>query len=61
MFPVMSIQIPSELVQAFADQSGVVRAVSYIYYNVGDFNVGDLFPQGLPGTNKYATVHNWNT
>ena len=36
-FPEMSIQVPSELIEMFADSDGndgVVRAVSYLYYNV---------------------------
>ena len=49
-FPKMSIQVPSELIEMFADSDGndgVVRAVSYLYYNVES-----LFPSGLPGDNK---------
>ena len=49
-FPKMSIQIPSELSEMFADSDGndgVVRAVSYLYYNVEG-----LFPSGLPGENE---------
>ena len=45
-FPEMSIQIPSELIEMFVD-SGVVRAVSYLYYNVEG-----LFPSCLPGENE---------
>ena len=45
----MSIQIPSELLQ-FADNltdgDGIVRAVSFLYYNVEN-----LFPSGKPGDN----------
>ena len=36
-FPKISIQVPSELIEMFADSDGndgVVRAVSYLYYNV---------------------------
>ena len=47
---VMSIQVPSELIEMFADSDGndgVVRAVSYLYYNVEG-----LFPSGLPGENE---------
>ena len=36
-FPEMSIQIPSELIEIITnsdDNDGVVRAVSYLYYNV---------------------------
>ena len=36
-FPEMSIQVPSELIEILADSycnDGVVRAVSYLYYNV---------------------------
>ena len=46
-FPKMSIQVPSELTEMFADSDGVVRAVSYLYYNVEG-----LFPSGLPGDNE---------
>ena len=49
--PKMSIQIPSELVGLLADSncddSGVVRVISALYYNVED-----LFPSGRPGTRK---------
>lgn len=50
LLPKMSIQIPSELIELFADRDGndgVVRAVSYLYYNVEG-----LFPSGLPGENE---------
>ena len=43
-FPQMSIQISSEL---FVHEDDVVRAVSYLYYNVEN-----LFPSGLPGENE---------
>ena len=49
-FPKMSIQVPSELIEMFADSDdndGVVRTVSYLYYNVEG-----LFPSGLPGENE---------
>ena len=49
-FPKMSIQVPSELIEMFADSDGndgVVRTVSYLYYNVEG-----LFPSGLPGDNE---------
>ena len=49
-FPKMSIQVPSELIEEFADSDGndgVVRAVSYLYYNVEG-----LFPSDLPGKNE---------
>ena len=49
-FPKMSIQVPSELIRMFADSNGndgVVRTVSYLYYNVEG-----LFPSGLPGDNE---------
>ena len=46
-----SIQIPVELVEAFADASGVVRTVSFLYYNISD-----LFPGGLPGENRYSSA-----
>ena len=45
--PKMSIQIPLELVEAFADASGVVRTVSFLYYNISG-----LFPGGFPGDNR---------
>ena len=50
VFPEMSIQIPSELIEMFVDSDGndgVVRTVSYLYYNVEG-----LFPSGLPGENE---------
>ena len=46
----MSIQVPSELIEMFADSDGndgVVRTVSYLYYNVEG-----LFPSGPPGENE---------
>ena len=49
-FPKMSIQVPSELIEMFGDSDGndgVVRTVSYLYYNVET-----LFPSGLPGENE---------
>ena len=49
-FPKMSIQVPSELIEMFADSDGndgVVRTVSYLYYNVEG-----LFPSGPPGDNE---------
>ena len=46
-FPKMSIQVPSELIEKFDDNDGVVRVVSYLYYNVEG-----LFPSGLPGENE---------
>ena len=49
-FPKMSIQVPSELIEIFADSGGndgVVRTVSYLYYNVEG-----LFPSGPPGENE---------
>ena len=46
-FPQMSIQIPSELIEMFVHEDDVVRAVSYLYYNVEN-----LFPSGLPGENE---------
>ena len=49
-FPEMSIQIPSELIEIITNSDGndgVVRAVSYLYYNVEG-----LFPNGLPGENE---------
>ena len=49
-FPKMSIQIPFGLIDIFDDiggNDGVVRAVSYLYYNVEG-----LFPSGLPGDNE---------
>ena len=52
-FPKMSIQVPSELIEMFADSDGnygVVRTVSYLYYNVEG-----LFPSGLPGDNEYVS------
>ena len=45
--PKMSIQIPLELVEAFADASGEVRTVSFLYYNISG-----LFPGGFPGDNR---------
>ena len=49
--PLMSIQVPPELIQQFAnssDEEGVgVRAIAALYYNVKD-----LFPNG---TNKYES------
>ena len=45
--PKMSIQIPSELIEMLVDRDDVVRAVSYLYYNVEN-----LFPSGLPGENE---------
>ena len=45
--PKMSIQIPLELVEAFADASGEVRTVSFLY-----FNISGLFPGGFPGDNR---------
>ena len=49
--PLMSIQIPSELIRLFAASSGrdggLVRVISALYYNVTD-----LFPSGRPGINK---------
>ena len=50
VFPRMTIQIPSELIQVLFESDvndGVVRAVSYLYYNVEG-----LFPSGLPGENE---------
>ena len=47
MFPRMSIQIPSEVLVDSDGTDGVVRAVSYLYYNVEG-----LFPSGLPGENQ---------
>ena len=50
VFPEMSIQVPLELIEMFADSDGndgVVRTVSYLYYNVEG-----LFPSGLPGDNE---------
>ena len=50
VFPRMTIQIPSELIQILFESDGtdgVVRAVSYLYYNVEG-----LFPSGLPGENE---------
>ena len=49
-FPKMSIQVPSELIEIFADSDGndgVVRTVSYLYYNADG-----LFLNGLPGDNE---------
>lgn len=48
-FPVMSIQIHSHLVDMFAagNDGGVVRVVSFLYYNIHG-----LFPSGRPGQNK---------
>ena len=49
--PQMTIQIPAELVQLFANSSGRddggIRAVSSLYYNVES-----LFPSGRPGVNE---------
>ena len=49
--PQMSIQIPPELVQLFANISGrddgVIRVISALYYNVKD-----LFPGGRPEMNE---------
>lgn len=47
--PELSIQIHSQLVDMFADGSdgGVVRVVSFLYYDVQR-----LFPRGRPGQNK---------
>ena len=45
MFPKMAIEIPVEWVREYSDQNmGVVRTVSFLYYNVED-----LFPSGFPG------------
>ena len=49
-FPMMSIQVPSELIEMFTDSDGndgMVRTVSYLYYNVES-----LFPSGPPGENE---------
>ena len=43
--PLMSIEIPSELVGRFSNNS--VRVISALYYNVED-----LFPNGRPGMEK---------
>lgn len=50
VLPRMSIQISSELIEMFVDRDGndsVIRAVSYLYYNVEG-----LFPSGFPGENS---------
>ena len=47
VFPRMTIQIPSEVLVDSDGNDGVVRAVSYLYYNVEG-----LFPSGLPGENE---------
>ena len=51
--PHISIQIPPELIQLFANSSGgdggEVRVISALFYNVED-----LFPSGRPGSNKYV-------
>ena len=49
-FPKMSIRVPSELIEMFADSDdndGVIRTVSYLYYNVEG-----LFPSAPPGENE---------
>ena len=50
--PLMILQVPPELIQAFAGSSGSdgggVRVISALYYNVED-----VFPSGRPGINKY--------
>ena len=49
-FPKMSIQVLSEMIEMFADSDGndgMVRVVSYLYYNVEG-----LFPSGPPGENE---------
>lgn len=40
----MAINLPLELAQEFANDTGTVRAVSFLYYNVES-----LFPSGLQG------------
>ena len=47
-FPKMSIQVPSELTEIFAnsdENDGVVRAVSYLYYNVEGLFPSDLLEE----------------
>ena len=48
--PEMSLQVPLELVQIVSrsgNASERVRSVAFLYYNVEN-----LFPSGLPNTNK---------
>ena len=44
MFPRMMIEIP---VDVFANETGLVRTVSFVYYAIDE-----LFPGGLPGDNR---------
>ena len=47
MFPEMSLQIPTELIQLFSNASSArdgIKVIAYLYYNVSH-----LFPSGKPG------------
>ncbi len=49
--PLMSLQVPPELIQLFAGNSGgEVRVISALHYNVED-----VFPSGRPGINEYIS------